>query len=168
MSAWRAIGLALPVLILGACLTGFAPIFVRLAAADGAGPFAAAFWRFAFSLPALALWAAMETRSSASPQRGGGVSGLILLSGLLFAGDLATWHSGIVRTDVANATLLVNLTPILSARRRGSSMESGPRGASSPAAPRRWRAPSCCPAPGSARSMRPSAGRARWATRSRR
>jgi len=105
------LGLALPVLIAGACLTGLAPIFVRLAVGEGVAPEAAAFWRFVLSLPLLAVWAMAEGPSG----RPGGarVYGLVVLAGILFAGDLTTWHAGIVRTDVANATLLVNLTPIL-------------------------------------------------------
>jgi drug/metabolite transporter (DMT)-like permease len=38
---------------------------------------------------------------------------LLALAGFLFAGDLATWHAGIVRTSAANATFLSNLTPIV-------------------------------------------------------
>lgn len=103
--------LALPALIAGACLTGLAPIFVRLAADGGGAPLAAAFWRFAFSLPILAAWAAAERRTAAAA--GARPWSLAALSGVLFAGDLGTWHAGIMRTDVANATLLVNLTPVL-------------------------------------------------------
>lgn len=106
------INIALLAVIGGACLTGVAPILVRLAVADGAGPLTTAFWRFTFSLPALAVWTAFEGRRE-TRGGGGGLWGLALLAGVLFAGDLATWHAGIVRTDVANATLLMNLTPVL-------------------------------------------------------
>jgi drug/metabolite transporter (DMT)-like permease len=38
---------------------------------------------------------------------------MALLSGLFFAADLALWHAGILRTRLANATLLGNVTAIL-------------------------------------------------------
>jgi len=37
----------------------------------------------------------------------------VLLAAVFFAGDLITWHAGIVRTTAANATLLANLTPVV-------------------------------------------------------
>lgn len=113
-------GLALPVLVVGAMVTGFSPILVRLATDAGAGAEAVAFWRMTFALPLLAVWAAVERRVEADRIAAGQAQerprpkiGLLLLAGAFFAADLATWHAGIVRTDVANATLLPNLTPIL-------------------------------------------------------
>src|SRR3546814_9849891 len=38
---------------------------------------------------------------------------LILLPGLLFAGDLFFWHLAIKYTSVANATLLSNFAPVI-------------------------------------------------------
>lgn len=100
-------------LIVGASAIGAAPILVRLAAAEGVGPTAAAFWRMMFALPVLIVWA----RASAKGGDGAGGTGLrlALLAGVFFAGDLATWHAGIVRTTAANATLLANLTPVIMA-----------------------------------------------------
>ena len=37
---------------------------------------------------------------------------LALLAGALFGTDIALWHHALVRTSIANATLLVNTTPI--------------------------------------------------------
>jgi drug/metabolite transporter (DMT)-like permease len=78
------------------------------------GPQASAFWRLTFALPALAIWAAWEQRTppTLTPQAPFPWL-LLMLAGLLFAGDLATWHAGIVRTSAANATFLSNLTPIV-------------------------------------------------------
>jgi drug/metabolite transporter (DMT)-like permease len=95
----------------GASCIALAPIMVKL---SPVGPQASAFWRLTFALPLLALWAYLE----AKPQEHDGKRtalpiGLLALAGFLFAGDLATWHAGIVRTSAANATFLSNLTPIV-------------------------------------------------------
>ena len=106
-------------LVLGASAIGTAPILVRLAEDHAVGPSAAAFWRLVLALPVLAIWA-----HAAGPQRTGPQSGARAgngrralmysgLAGLLFAGDLITWHAGIVRTTAANATLLPNMTPVV-------------------------------------------------------
>jgi drug/metabolite transporter (DMT)-like permease len=104
----KAIGLGTLALILGASCIALAPIMVKL---SPLGPQASAFWRLTFALPALAIWAAMERNT---PKDNAPLPWVLLaLSGLLFAGDLATWHAGIVRTSAANATFLSNLTPIV-------------------------------------------------------
>jgi drug/metabolite transporter (DMT)-like permease len=95
-------------LIAGASCIALAPIMVKL---SPLGPQASAFWRLAFALPALAVWAALERKRA--PSKAPFPWPLLLLSGFLFAGDLATWHAGIVRTSAANATFLSNLTPIV-------------------------------------------------------
>lgn len=92
----------------GASCIALAPIMVKL---SPLGPQASAFWRLALALPALAIWAFWEQRG---PREKAPFPWLLLaLAGLLFAGDLATWHAGIVRTSAANATFLSNLTPIV-------------------------------------------------------
>jgi drug/metabolite transporter (DMT)-like permease len=97
---WR----ALAALVFGACVIGFSGILVRL---TETGPVAAGFWRLAFALPALALIARRSTGTLGRP------SGIALVIGLMFAGDLAFWHEGIKYTSVANATVLSNLTPVV-------------------------------------------------------
>jgi drug/metabolite transporter (DMT)-like permease len=96
-------------LLAGASCIALAPIMVKL---SPLGPQASAFWRLTLALPALAVWAMLERRNQpetkiAMPW------GLMALAGFLFAGDLATWHAGIVRTSAANASFLANLTPIV-------------------------------------------------------
>lgn len=103
--------LAIAALLLGAAAIGFAPIFVRI---SELGPTATAFWRLAFSLPALWLWYALQRpkQPAAGHRRGrGGLAGF-LLAGLFFAGDLAVWHWSLHLTSVANATLLPNFAPV--------------------------------------------------------
>jgi drug/metabolite transporter (DMT)-like permease len=100
---------AMAVLIIGACIIGFAPIFVRL---SSAGPAATGFWRLAFALPILALLALKAGRDSTTnpltlPPM------VAILAGLAFAADLGFWHYAIGFTTVANATVLSNLTPIV-------------------------------------------------------
>lgn len=96
-------------LIAGASCIALAPIMVKL---SPLGPQASAFWRLTFALPALAIWAFWERRKTVSPPTPFPWI-LLIVAGLLFAGDLATWHAGIVRTSAANATFLSNLTPII-------------------------------------------------------
>ncbi len=100
--------IAFAALIMGALAMGVSPVFVRYAEV---GPFASAFWRVFFGLPVLFVWALYETRRA-----GRGIDWhfdkVILLSGLLFAGDLMFWHLAIMNTTMANATLMATLAPV--------------------------------------------------------
>jgi drug/metabolite transporter (DMT)-like permease len=58
------------------------------------------------------VWAFAERVRSPQPRPESGERRLIILAGLLFAGDLAVWHWSIVLTSIANSTLLANLAPI--------------------------------------------------------
>lgn len=104
---------AIYVLTAGAIGIGLAPILVRL---SETGPSATAFWRLALAWPFFRAWLILDRRPGpeAEPQ---GLSGgdilLLMLPGLLFAGDLALWHWSIRFTTVANATLFANCAPIL-------------------------------------------------------
>jgi drug/metabolite transporter (DMT)-like permease len=97
-------------LLAGASCIALAPIMVKL---SPLGPQASAFWRLAFALPALAIWAFWERRGATPANHIKIPWVMMVLAGALFAGDLATWHAGIVRTSAANATFLSNLTPIV-------------------------------------------------------
>jgi drug/metabolite transporter (DMT)-like permease len=97
-------------LLAGASCIALAPIMVKL---SPLGPQASAFWRLAFALPALAIWAFLERRGATPANHIKIPWVMMVLAGALFAGDLATWHAGIVRTSAANATFLSNLTPIV-------------------------------------------------------
>lgn len=81
----------------------FGPLFVRL---SDVGPVAAGFWRLALAVPILLGAAfAMGGKPLASAK---GLWGVLILAGVAFAGDLASWHIGIVRTTLANSTLFGN------------------------------------------------------------
>jgi len=103
--------LALPALFLGALGIAFAPIFVRL---SEAGPVASAFYRILLALPILMVWNRFEGKREGKHDRPNGWADYAKLSvaGLFFAGDLAVWHWSIVKTSVANATLLANFAPV--------------------------------------------------------
>ncbi len=116
----RARAVALGVAVLAACVLGFAAILVRLAEDAGAGPQTAAFWRFALAAgPLLLALAIREARAGRAAAPDGPTPSaapayvFLVLSGVLFAGDMATWHAGIVRTTAANATLLATLAPVV-------------------------------------------------------
>lgn len=110
----RGRAVALGALVLGGAALGTAPIFVRLAQEAGVGPSATAFWRLVLAVGPLALLAAAD-RSGPSPAQPKTVRPWLMtaLAGVFFAGDLVTWHAGIVRTTAANATLLPNMTPLV-------------------------------------------------------
>ena len=100
--------LATLALLAGAVAIAASPLFVKV---SETGPVSTAFWRVALALPVLWAWAALERRGR--PDSGGGADRwLIVVAGVLFAGDLAVWHWSILLTSVANATLLANLAPI--------------------------------------------------------
>lgn len=87
-------------LVAGAIAIGFAPIGLRLSEFE---PQATGFWRFAFSLPLMAIVITAQGGKIGRP------SLMSLLAGLFFGLDIAFWHASLVMTSVANATFLVNL-----------------------------------------------------------
>lgn len=95
--------MAFAALLVGNIALAFGPLFVRLA---DVGPVAAGFWRIALAAPVLV---AMAFVGGWRPRGvGKGVWIAIVLGGLCFAGDLASWHIGILQTNLANATLFGN------------------------------------------------------------
>lgn len=103
----RARTLAIVALLAGATCIGTSALFVKV---SEAGPVSTAFWRVFLALPFLWAWAGMDQRKAPLVQSS--PRGLMFAAGFFFAGDLAVWHSSIVLTSVANATLLANLAPI--------------------------------------------------------
>jgi len=103
----RARTLALLSLFAGAACIGTSALFVKV---SEAGPVSTAFWRVFLALPFLWAWAWWDRRDVSAPETSPRT--LLFAAGFFFAGDLAVWHSSIVLTSVANATLLANLAPI--------------------------------------------------------
>ena len=101
-------GLPLAALLAGATCIALSPIWVRV---SETGPTASAFWRVALAVPALSLLAALS-RGPAAPAGTARAGPLLLAAGIAFAGDLATWHTSIKLTSVANSTVLANLASI--------------------------------------------------------
>jgi drug/metabolite transporter (DMT)-like permease len=100
----------LPLLALlgGNVALAFGPWFVRL---TDVGPVAAGFWRIALAAPILvALAFAGQRRPFAAAH---GLWLPIALGGIAFAADLASWHVGILRTTLANATLFGNSATLM-------------------------------------------------------
>lgn len=95
--------LAFAALIGGNVALAFGPWFVRMA---DVGPVAAGFWRISLAAPLLLLLARATGSRPFAQSRG--LGWVLFASGLLFAGDLATWHVGIHHTKLANATLFGN------------------------------------------------------------
>lgn len=104
----RSSSLPLAALLAGATCIALSPIWVRV---SETGPTASAFWRVALAVPALSLLAALS-RGPAAPAGIPRAGPLLLGAGAAFAGDLATWHTSIKLTSVANSTVLANLASI--------------------------------------------------------
>ncbi len=98
--------LAFPALILANVVLAMGPVLVRL---TDVGPVAAAFWRLSLALPLLLLLAAPGLRRVRLSAR---QWSLLLIGGIFFAADLASWHAGIGHTKVANATLFGNASAL--------------------------------------------------------
>ena len=100
--------LAFVALLVANVALAFGPWFVRVA---DVGPVASAFWRITLAAP---LRAALARASGARPTRlPGGLWLLLGVGGVAFAADLASWHLGILRTTLANATLFGNSATLM-------------------------------------------------------
>ena len=97
-------------MITGSACLAFGPSLVRLA---DVGPLASAFWRQSLAVPFLLALAFV--RPGGAPFAGGSARIVLLaaLAGAAFAADLSVWHLGIMRTTLANATLLANAATFL-------------------------------------------------------
>ncbi|WP_342658051.1 DMT family transporter [Sphingomonas sp. NY01] len=102
---------AFAAVILANVALAFGPWFVRLA---DTGPVAAAFWRITLAAPVLVAAAFVAGGGGVrGRQPPWGLLGVLLLSGIAFAGDLGTWHLGIRQTTLANATLFGNSATLI-------------------------------------------------------
>lgn len=100
--------LAFAAAIAGPALLAFGPWMVRLA---DVGPVASGFWRLALAAPLLL--ALGRVAGAPLPRLPRATWIIMAVGGFFFAADLAAWHSGIVRTRLANATLFANITSFI-------------------------------------------------------
>jgi len=109
----RSGGLAIPALVIANIALALGPWLVRIAKSEGhVGPVGAGFWRLALALPLLILFARSERHGPQAVDKKA-LIGIAIVSGLFFGADLGAWHTGILHTRLANATLLGNCTAIL-------------------------------------------------------
>lgn len=100
--------IAFAALLGGNIVLATGPMLVRIA---DTGPIATGFWRLFLALPVLFL---LAWRSNPALPRGQlRLVGFVMIGGLFFAADLASWHMGILRTKLANATLFGNSTSLI-------------------------------------------------------
>lgn len=90
-------------LLTGNVALALGPWFVRLA---DSGPVSAGLWRLALALPLLGLLALYRREPLTGYARNDWL--IIVAAGVVFALDLASWHIGIERTRLGNATLFGN------------------------------------------------------------
>ena len=94
-------------LIGGNVALALGPWLVRLA---DTGPVSAGFWRLLLPIPLIALFA---WRERARHRIDGRIALLAVVAGIFFALDLASWHLGIERTRLGNATLFGNAGSVI-------------------------------------------------------
>lgn len=99
-------------ILLGAVLIGTVPIFVRF---SDLGPNATGFWRMFLALPVLFLWVGHRHGKAAAKQINSGKKGAFWLAvaGICLAGDQAAFNIALQTTSIANATLLINMAPLI-------------------------------------------------------
>ena len=102
---------ALVAVVVANVALAFGPWFVRLA---DTGPVASGFWRITLAAPLLCVLAWASSAPSARRMRlSAGLWWTVGLAGIAFAADLASWHLGILRTTLANATLFGNCATLM-------------------------------------------------------
>lgn len=107
----RASSLAFLALLGAGVAVGFSPILARL---SDLAPLASGFYRLAFAVPAVWLFAQASGDKIALPstlRRSDRIR--LVLAGLAFAADIAFWHLAIAHTTVLEATLLASTVPIM-------------------------------------------------------
>lgn len=97
-------------LLIGGSALGFTGAFMRM---SDVSPMASAFWRFALASPVLWLWALHCKKDDKANQRATGLKKALVLAGLYFAADMAFFHYSLHFTTVSNATLLLNMAPVV-------------------------------------------------------
>ena len=91
---------------IGGCLIGLAPIFVRF---SEVGPSFTGFYRFLFATILIFAYGFFTKKIKYLSFR---ELAIISIPGLCFGTDIALWHSSIIFTSIAHATLFVNTAPL--------------------------------------------------------
>ena len=91
---------------IGGCLIGLAPIFVRF---SEVGPSFTGFYRFLFATILIFAYGFLTKKIKYLSFR---ELAIISIPGLCFGTDIAFWHSSIIFTSIAHATLFVNTAPL--------------------------------------------------------
>ena len=107
------------VLLAGAATISLAPILLRYATDCGVGAVAVAFWRVALALRLLGGMSLIgrRVRATEAPLHGAARADsravmFAVLGGAFFGIDLMLYHMALVRTTMANATLMSNCAPV--------------------------------------------------------
>lgn len=102
--------LAYPAFLLGSATLSLGPLMVRV---SEVGPLPSAFWRLAIGAGPLLLCAWLIPSQKARRPFGKGPLFAAGFAAVFFAADLMSWHLGIVRTSLANASLFGNMACFL-------------------------------------------------------
>lgn len=107
----RSSSLAFLALLGAGVAVGFSPIFARL---SDLAPLASGFYRLAFAVPAIGLFAWLAGDKVDSPSALSRSDRIrLLVAGLAFSADIGFWHLAIANTTVLEATLLASTVPIM-------------------------------------------------------
>ena len=98
-------------LLVGTAIIAWSGVLARFL---DVGPLAGAAWRMGLAAPALAVWSRWAARRR-PPTRGdlAAVALPLALSGVAFAVDVGSFHLSLTGTNVANASFIGNVAPIL-------------------------------------------------------
>lgn len=96
-------------LLCGTGIIAWSGVFARLL---DVGPIAGGAWRMTFALPVLAVWARLARGKREAPPLSRYALPLFL-AGLAFAIDVGSFHIAVKGTNVANASFIGNVAPIL-------------------------------------------------------
>jgi drug/metabolite transporter (DMT)-like permease len=109
----RAIGVdpvGLAALLIGTGIIAWSGVLVKFL---DVGPLAGAAWRMSLAVPALALWSRAYAKRRDTPLNLIPYIRPLILSGLAFAVDVGAFHISLTGTNVANASFIGNVAPIV-------------------------------------------------------
>ena len=107
--------LGLIAIVVGTSFIAWTAILVRFA---DVGPLTSAAWRMLIAVPALSVWTSVLKSQRATAGKTVAIDWKsvalpLILAGLCFAADVASFHFSLTGTSVANASFIGNIAPIL-------------------------------------------------------